>query len=325
MILRQFRHSSVLLQEVLSGLSPHPGGIYLDCTLGGGGHSEAILEQLQGDGLVIGLDQDPGALEAAGQRLRQYGSLFRPLQANFRNLDRVLQENQITLLDGALFDLGVSSPQLDVKERGFTFRENAPLDMRMDPSATLTATQLLADSSEAELRKIFYEYGEERWSARIAQFIVAERQKRPIESSDQLVEIIKAAVPASVRREDGNETRRIFQALRIAVNDELNALKIGLKKAIDALRPQGVIAVITFHSLEDRIVKDLFRELVNPCICPAKLPVCVCGRQPMLELVNTKPILPKAEELQENPRSHSAKLRLARRLATPIIDCKEDR
>ncbi len=325
MILQQFRHNSVLLQEVLSGLSPHPGGIYLDCTLGGGGHSEAILEQLQGNGLVIGLDQDPTALEAAGERLRQYGNLFRPLQANFKNLDRVLQENQITLLDGVLFDLGVSSPQLDVKERGFTFRENAPLDMRMDPSSSLTAAMLLANTSEAELRKIFYDYGEERWSARIAQFIVEERQKTPIESSDQLVEIIKAAVPSAVRREDGNETRRIFQALRIAVNDELNALKIGLKKAIDALQPQGVIAVITFHSLEDRIVKDLFRELVNPCICPAKLPVCVCGRKPMLELVNNKPILPKAEELQENPRSHSAKLRLARRLATPIIDCKEER
>lgn len=324
MILQQFQHNSVLLQEVLSGLSPKPGGIYLDCTLGGGGHSEAILEQLQGEGLVIGLDQDPTALLAAGERLKRYGTLFRPLQANFKYLDSVLQENQIALLDGVLFDLGVSSPQLDVKERGFTFRENAPLDMRMDPSAAITAAMLLANASEAELKKIFYDYGEERWSARIAQFIVQERQKAPIETSDQLVEIIKAAVPSAVRREDGHETRRIFQALRIAVNDELNALKIGLKKAIDVLKPQAAIAVITFHSLEDRIVKELFRELANPCICPPKLPICVCGRQPMLELVNTKPILPSEEEINTNPRSHSAKLRIARRLAAPIIDCKED-
>jgi len=323
-ILQQFQHNSVLLQEVLSALSPKPGGIYLDCTLGGGGHSEAILEQLQGEGLVIGLDQDPTALQAAGERLKKYGSLFCPLQANFKNLDTVLKANHIALVDGVLFDLGVSSPQLDVKERGFTFRENAPLDMRMDPAASITAAMILATASEAELRKIFYDYGEERWSARIAQFIVEERQKTSIETSDQLVEIIKAAVPSAVRHDDGHETRRIFQALRIAVNDELNALKIGLKKAIDVLKPQALIAVITFHSLEDRIVKELFRQLVNPCVCPPKLPICVCGRQPMLELVNTKPIVPSEEEINENPRSHSAKLRIARRLATPIIDCKED-
>jgi len=310
----EFQHASVLLTEAIEFLNPKPGQVFLDCTLGAGGHSELILQHLNGNGLVIGLDQDQQALFAAKERLSRFGSTFRALRYNFRELDQALAEVGVEKVDGILFDLGVSSPQLDFEERGFSYWGNAPLDMRMDQRETMTAADLLMTASQAELTSIIRDYGEEKWASRVAQFIVEARKTKPVQTADQLVEIIKAAIPASARREGGHPAKRTFQALRIAVNQELDVLKIGLEKAIQHLRPGGIVVVITFHSLEDRIVKHFFRQQANPCICPPKAPICVCGRQPTLRSLTGKPVIAGTHEITQNPRAKSAKLRAAVKL-----------
>jgi len=310
----EFQHASVLLTEAIEFLNPKPGQVFLDCTLGAGGHSELILQHLNGNGLVIGLDQDQQALFAAKERLTRFGSTFQALRYNFRELDQALAEVGVEKVDGILFDLGVSSPQLDFEERGFSYWGNALLDMRMDQRETMTAADLLMSASQAELTSILRDYGEEKWASRVAQFIVEARKTKPVQTADQLVEIIKAAIPASARREGGHPAKRTFQALRIAVNQELDVLKIGLEKAIQHLRPGGIIVVITFHSLEDRIVKHFFRQQANPCICPPKAPICVCGRQPSLRSLTGKPVIAGTPEITQNPRAKSAKLRAAVKL-----------
>ena len=310
----EFRHASVLLTEAIQFLDPSPGKVFLDCTLGAGGHSQFILQHLKGNGLVIGLDQDQQALTAAQERLANYGSSFRALRYNFKDLDRALLEVGHEKVDGILFDLGVSSPQLDFEERGFSYWGSASLDMRMDQRQVMTAADLLMKASQPELTSILRDYGEEKWASRIAQFIVEARKTKPVQTADQLVEIIKAAIPASARREGGHPAKRSFQALRIAVNQELEVLKIGLEKAIDHLRPGGIIVVITFHSLEDRIVKHFFRQQANPCICPPKAPICVCGRQPSIRILTGKPVIAGDLEIKINPRAKSAKLRAAVKL-----------
>lgn len=312
--MNEFLHASVLLSEAIEFLNPKPGQVFLDCTLGAGGHSEGILKHLEGKGFVIGLDQDETALEAARTRLAQFGSSFQAIRCNFKDLDQALIEVNMESVDGILFDLGVSSPQLDFEERGFSYWGNAPLDMRMDRRQEYTAADLLATCSQAELTSILRDYGEEKWASRIAQFVIEARKTEPIQTANQLVDLIKAAIPASARREGGHPAKRSFQALRIAVNQELDVLKTGLEKAIQHLKPGGVIVVITFHSLEDRIVKHLFRQQANPCICPPKAPICVCGRRPTLRVLTGKPVIAGAEEIIQNPRSKSAKLRAAVKL-----------
>lgn len=312
--MEEFQHKSVLLTEVIEYLKPAPGKVFLDCTLGAGGHSQFILQHLKGNGLVIGLDQDQQALIAAQERLANFGSSFQAFQYNFRDLDRALADAGQDKVDGILFDLGVSSPQLDFEERGFSYWGSAPLDMRMDQRQVMTAADLLGSASQSELTAILRDYGEEKWASRIAQFIVEARKTTPVQTADQLVEIIKAAIPASARREGGHPAKRSFQALRIAVNQELEVLEIGLEKAIEHLRPGGIIVVITFHSLEDRIVKHFFRAQANPCICPPKAPICVCGRQPVLRILTGKPVIASNLEIKRNPRAKSAKLRAAIKL-----------
>jgi 16S rRNA (cytosine1402-N4)-methyltransferase len=310
----EFQHASVLLTEAIEFLNPKPGQVFLDCTLGAGGHSELILQHLNGNGLVIGLDQDSQAITAATERLACYGSAFHAMRYNFKELDQAIAEAGYEKVDGILFDLGVSSPQFDFEERGFSYWGNAVLDMRMDQRQAMTAADLLMSASQAELTSIIRDYGEEKWASRVAQFIVEARKTKPVQTADQLVEIIKAAIPASARREGGHPAKRTFQALRIAVNQELDVLKIGLEKAIHHLRPGGIIVVITFHSLEDRIVKHFFRQQANPCICPPKAPICVCGRQPSLRSLTGKPVIAGTHEITLNPRAKSAKLRAAVKL-----------
>jgi len=312
--MNEFLHASVLLQEAMEFLNPKPGQVFLDCTLGAGGHSEAILKQLNGTGLVIGLDQDETALEAARVRLARFGSTFQAFRYNFKDLDQALREVPMERVNGILFDLGVSSPQLDFEERGFSYWGNAPLDMRMDQRQQYTAADILTTCTQAELTSILRDFGEEKWASRIAQFIIEARKTEPIQTANQFVDIIKAAIPASARREGGHPAKRSFQALRIAVNQELEVLKTGLEKATQHLKPGGVIVVITFHSLEDRIVKHFFKQQANPCICPPKAPICVCGRRPTLRVLTGKPVIASAVEVDQNPRSKSAKLRAAVKL-----------
>lgn len=313
-----FHHIPVLLQETLQALDPKPGGTYLDCTVGGGGHSYEILRRTAPDGRLIGIDQDREALRSAGERLKEFGDRVRLVHGNFGDLAEILRKDEVLREDlikgsaaGALFDLGVSSYQLDEGERGFSYHQDAPLDMRMDPDRGRPASDLIKDLSEAELAGIIREYGEERWASRIAQFIV---RRRPIRTTGELVEAVKAAIPAAARRTGPHPARRTFQAIRIAVNDELGALERGLRAAVDILNPGGRIAVITFHSLEDRIVKRIFAEMARGCQCPPGTPVCVCGGEPLLALINRKPVVASEEELEQNPRSRSAKLRAAERL-----------
>lgn len=320
--MQEFLHQSVLLKETIELLNPQPGKTFVDCTLGGGGHTEEILKRMNGNGLVIGLDQDKQALHSASERLKVFGDSFKAVNANFSQIDTVLHKMEIDRVDGVLFDLGVSSPQLDWEDRGFSYWGNADLDMRMNLDQEGTATDLLRELSEGELTTIFRDYGEEKWASRISKFIVETRKMEPIRTSDQLVNVIKAAIPASARREGGHPAKRVFQALRIAVNRELDVLQIGLEKALFLLRPDGVLDVISFHSLEDRIVKQFMKNQVHPCTCPPKIPVCVCGRKPTLRLLTNKPIIAGQEELSWNPRAKSAKLRAAMKLATPV---KEER
>lgn len=310
----EFHHVPVLLQEVLEGLALKPDGTYVDCTLGGAGHSLEILRRLGPQGRLIGLDQDENALAAAGERLASFGNRVRLVKTNFERIAQVVDELQAGPVDGVLMDIGVSSHQLDEAERGFSFHQEAPLDMRMDRSNPVSAATVVNQWPEEEIARILWEYGEERWSKRIAQFIAKARERAPLQTTTELVDLIKAAIPAAARREGGHPARRSFQAIRIAVNDELGVLERGLEGALSVLAPGGRLAVITFHSLEDRIVKQTFARWVNPCTCPPSAPVCICGKRPVARHITRKPVTARAAELEENPRSRSAKLRVVCKL-----------
>lgn len=309
-----FHHISVMPQETVSGLVTNRDGIYVDCTLGGAGHSHLIADMLSEKGRLIGIDQDESAIAAATERLQDCHCQVSIVQNNFRNLEQVLQEQSAQQVDGVLFDLGVSSHQLDTAERGFSYMQDAPLDMRMDQQARLSAYDVVNSYDEAELNRIFKEYGEERWSKRIAQFIVEARKNAPVATTGELVDIIKKAVPAAVRNaKGGHPAKRIFQAIRIEVNDELEILENAFRTAVAHLKPGGRIAIITFHSLEDRIAKNVLREMAKGCICPPELPICTCGHKPEIKLL-VKGTAASKEELEHNSRSKSAKLRIAEKL-----------
>jgi len=309
-----FYHKPVLLKEVMEGLNLKSDGIYVDCTLGGGGHAYEILKKTAPNGVLIGLDQDPEALTAAAEHLSEFSKRSIIVKSNFSKLDAVLEELKIDAVDGMLFDFGVSSYQLDNPERGFSYNYDAPLDMRMNPENTNTAERLINTLSPSELADIIRVYGEEKWAKRIATFIAKERLKRPISTTFELVEIIKKAIPAAARRTGHHPAKRTFQAIRIAVNDELGAIRNALKQAVGLLKPEGRLCVITFHSLEDRIVKEFFKEMSSSCECHTDLPVCMCKKEQKLKIIAKKPIRPSKKELSENPRSRSAKLRIAERL-----------
>ena len=306
----EYTHKSVLLDECIDGLNIRPDGVYVDGTLGRAGHSREIAKRLT-TGRLICIDRDMAAIEAAQTRLADWMDRVTLIHSNFSELGEVLKEVGITGVDGMLFDLGVSSPQLDDASRGFSYMQDAPLDMRMDVSAPLTAYEVVNTWSFEELRRILTEYGEERYSSRIAKAIVTVRETAPIETTLQLVDVIKSAMPSAALREKQHPAKRSFQAIRIAVNGELDALPPMLSAAVEALNPGGRLAVITFHSLEDRIVKQTMKELATGCTCPPNFPVCVCGNKPKIRLVSRKPIVSGETELEENPRARSAKLRVA--------------
>ncbi|MGQ9558859.1 MAG: 16S rRNA (cytosine(1402)-N(4))-methyltransferase RsmH [Desulfurispora sp.] len=310
----RFSHQPVLLAEVLEQLRPRPGGIYVDCTLGGGGHSAAILQASAPDGLLVGLDQDGDALAAAARRLAPWVERVRLRRANFLQLAEVLAELGLERVDGVLFDLGVSSYQLDTPERGFSYWHDAPLDMRMDRRSALTAAEIVNTWPVEELVAVISRYGEDRFARRIAVAIERERRREPIATTGRLAEIIREAIPASQRRQGGHPARRTFQALRIAVNRELDVIAPALEQAVQHLEPGGRLLVITFHSLEDRIVKNTLRRMAHPCRCPADFPRCVCGQKPLVKLPVPGGIAPAARELAENPRSRSARLRVAEKM-----------
>ena len=311
-----FQHTTVLLRETVDGLAIKPNGIYVDCTLGGAGHSEYLLSQLNADGHLYAFDQDQKAINNAKVRLDEYVEKKQVtfVKANFRELKTELNFLGVTKVDGILYDLGVSSPQLDEAERGFSYHQDAPLDMRMDQDAPLSAYQVVNDYSYHELVKIFFRYGEEKFSKQIARLIERKRAEKPIETTGELVDVIKEAIPAPARRKGGHPAKRVFQAIRIAVNDELGAIESSLEQAIDILDLEGRVSVITFHSLEDRIVKTMFKEFSTPKDMPPGLPMVPEEFQPILKLVNRKPIIPSDEELQENNRARSAKLRIAEKV-----------
>ena len=304
------KHVSVLLNECIEALCIKPDGIYVDGTLGLGGHSSEIAKRLT-TGLLIGIDRDETAIERAGARLAPYGERVRLVHGNFSDVASILDRLGIDAVDGMLFDLGVSSPQLDEAQRGFSYMQDAPLDMRMDGSASLSAHDVVNTWPESRLKQILYDYGEERYAPRIASAIVRARQERPIETTLELVEIIRSAMPAAALREKQHPAKRTFQAIRIAVNDELGAVQTMMDTAPDKLRPGGRLAVISFHSLEDRIVKNGIRRREDGCTCPRDFPVCTCGFVQTLRSVSRKPILPSPEEQTANPRARSAKLRVA--------------
>ena len=305
-----YGHKPVLLDECLEALAIRPDGIYIDGTLGRAGHSQEIVRRLT-TGRLIALDRDETALAAARQRLAPWMERVTLVHSNFSRLGAVLDGLGVAAADGMLFDLGVSSPQLDDASRGFSYKQDAPLDMRMDAAAPLTARELVNTASYEELRRILYEYGEERYAPQIARAICAAREKRPVETTLELAELIRGAMPAKALREKQHPAKRSFQAIRIAVNDELGELEPMLDAAETHLKPGGRLAVITFHSLEDRIVKQKLRDLATGCICPPEFPVCVCGRKPKLKLITRKPIVSGEAELETNPRARSAKLRVA--------------
>ncbi|MGI6722409.1 MAG: 16S rRNA (cytosine(1402)-N(4))-methyltransferase RsmH [Anaerovoracaceae bacterium] len=310
----EFKHKPVLLEECIENLRIKPDGIYLDGTLGGGGHSEEIAKRLSREGMLIGIDRDEDALAAAGKRLEPYACRKHFAHSNYTEVKQVLAEAGVEKVDGALLDLGVSSFQLDNAARGFSYMNDAPLDMRMDRDDRYTASDVVNGYEEKDLKDVIRKYGEERWASRIAQFIVKERKKQPIETTGQLVDIIKAAIPAGARRNGPHPAKRTFQAIRIEVNDELSGLKKAVDEFCDILAPGGRLCIITFHSLEDRIVKDSFNKRANPCTCPPELPVCVCGKVADIRKVTGKPLVPGEEELNGNPRARSAKLRVAEKL-----------
>ena len=310
----QFSHRSVLLDECIQSLAIKPSGIYVDGTAGGAGHSSVIASHLDEGGRLLALDQDETAVSVATERLSIYGDRATVIRSNFCELERVCKELEIDHIDGLLLDLGVSSYQLDTPERGFSYQADAPLDMRMDHRNPLTARTVVNEYSEERLRRILFEYGEERFSSRIASNIIRARESAPIETTGELVEIVKKSIPAHARDGGHHPAKRSFQALRIEVNAELDVIAPAIKSAVRLLNPGGRIAIITFHSLEDRIVKQTFADLASGCTCPKSFPVCVCGKKPLVKVVTRKPILPTQEELEENPRSRSAKLRVAERL-----------
>ena len=308
-----FQHTSVLLHETVDGLNIRPDGIYVDATLGGGGHAFQVCSRLDSKGRFIGIDQDAAAIEAAGARLSVFGEKVTIIRSNYCDMKARLQEIGIDKVDGIMIDLGVSSYQLDTADRGFSYRMDAPLDMRMDQRQTMTAKDIVNTYSEMELFHVIRDYGEDRFAKNIAKHIVAERQKSPIETTGQLVEIIRQSIPMKVQKTTGHPAKRTFQAIRIELNRELDVLKDTLDDMIDLLNPGGRLCVITFHSLEDRIVKSNFRRNENPCTCPSDFPVCVCGKVSKGRVVTRKPILPGEEELEVNSRSKSAKLRVFER------------
>jgi 16S rRNA (cytosine1402-N4)-methyltransferase len=313
----EFSHKPVLLEECIEGLEIKTDGIYVDCTLGGAGHSVEILKRLGPGGLLIGIDQDMDALEAAGQRLKEVNTkgTYVTIYANFENIRQILDAQKIKSVDGILVDLGVSSHQLDTTERGFRYLEDAPLDMRMNRNSAFDAKALVNTWPEAEIARIIREYGEEKWAGRIAEFICSARKQNEITTTQQLVNIIKAAVPAAARREGPHPAKRTFQAIRIAVNRELDVLQQALPEMVKCLKTGGKLCVITFHSLEDRIVKQFIREKSGRCTCPPGFPKCVCNAVAELKAIPSKPILPSEQELETNHRARSAKLRIAQKLA----------
>lgn len=310
----EFKHTSVLFEECMEGLAIRPDGIYVDGTLGGGGHSEGICSRLGEKGLLIGIDRDRDALNAAEKRLKSYTCRKVFVQSNYSDIKAVLSELEIDCIDGALLDLGVSSFQLDNPERGFSYMQEAPLDMRMSQDDDFTAYDVVNTYGADELKNIIFKYGEERWASRIADFIVKARKDKPIETTSQLVDIIKAAIPASARRDGPHPAKRTFQAIRIEVNDELGQLEKAVDEFCDVLAPEGRLCIITFHSLEDRIVKDVINKRINPCTCPKEFPVCVCGKTGDIKKRSNKPISPTAAEIERNPRARSAKLRVAEKI-----------
>lgn len=309
----EFSHRSVLLEECIEALSIRPDGIYVDGTAGGGGHSFAIASKLE-SGRLIAIDQDEAAIAAASARLASLGERACVVRNNFSNLGDVLDSCGVEKIDGLLLDLGVSSYQLDEAERGFAYQSDAPLDMRMDRRAALTAREVVNTYSEEDLKRILFTYGEERFSARIAARIVERRQKAPIETTGELADLIKSAIPAAARDGGHHPAKRSFQAIRIEVNRELDVILPAIECAVSRMNPGGRIAIITFHSLEDRLVKQAFARLAGGCTCPKDLPICVCGKKPIVKIISKKPILPSEAELEENPRSRSAKLRVAQKL-----------
>ena len=307
-----FEHKPVLFKETIGALNIVPGGTYIDGTLGGGGHAEAVLEALGGTGRLLGIDQDPDAIQAAGERLKDYPN-FTPARGNFSHMKELARENGITEADGVLLDIGVSSHQLDTPERGFSYHHDAPLDMRMSQEGT-SAYDLVNNLDSKALADIIFRYGEDKSARRIAEGIVKARESGPIKTTGELAEIVKASVPAAVRRAEGHPARRTFQALRIAVNGELDVLGEGLDAALELLKPGGRLAVITFHSLEDRLVKHRLAEYCQGCTCPPDFPVCVCGKKPRGKLVYRKGLAPTDEEIEGNPRARSARLRVLEKL-----------
>jgi len=310
-----FRHLSVMPREVVELLAPRSGGLYLDGTLGGGGHARLIMEASAPDGRLIGLDHDPAALQAAALVLAPFGARVRLRRGSYAAMADILAELGETQVDGILLDLGVSSHQLDTPARGFSFREDGPLDMRMDPEQPETAADLLATAEAGELKRIFRDYGEERWAALIAKEIVRTRDHEPLTTTRQLAELVCRAVPGGRIPQRIHPATRVFQALRIAINQELDSLRDGLAAALQLLRPGGRLAVISFHSLEDRMVKQALRAAANPCSCPPRLPVCVCGQTPQVKILTPRGLTPDAAEIAANPRARSAVLRGAERLA----------
>lgn len=309
----EFKHQSVLLEETIGGLRVDPDGIYVDGTLGGAGHASEVCKLLSAKGRFIGIDQDQDAIIAASERLQEYEDRTTIIRSNYCNMVSELHRLGIEQVDGILLDLGVSSYQLDNAQRGFTYREDVPLDMRMDQRQSKTARDIINGYSELELYRIIRDYGEDKFAKNIAKHIVLARTEKPIETTGELTEIIKRAIPMKIRATGGHPAKRTYQAIRIELNRELEVLKESLDEMIDMLSDGGRICIITFHSLEDRIVKNIFRKNENPCTCPSNFPVCVCGKEPKGKVITRKPILPSEEELAVNPRSKSAKLRIFER------------
>lgn len=307
-------HKPIMVSEVIEYINCKTDGIYVDATIGGGGHALEICRQICGQGLIIGIDRDDEALAQAAETLKDYKNCVKLIKGNFADIKEIVYKLGFSEVDGILFDFGVSSHQLDDAERGFSYNVDTPLDMRMDKSQSITAKDVVNTYDEQRLYEIIRDYGEERWARRIASFIVRERQRAPIETTGQLVDVIKKAIPAAARRQGPHPARRTFQAIRIEVNHELDAIKEGLEGAIQCLKPGGRLCAITFHSLEDRMVKEMFRKWQNPCICPPDVPICVCGKQPIANIITKKPVIPSSEEIMSNPRARSAKLRVCEKL-----------
>ena len=309
----EFKHVSVLLQETVDGLNVKPDGIYVDGTLGGGGHSYEVCTRLGVKGSIIGIDQDEAAIEAASIRLKDFGEKVTIVRSNYCDMKSRLHELGIDKVDGIMLDLGVSSYQLDTADRGFSYREDAPLDMRMDQRSEMTARDIVNDYSEMDLYRVIRDYGEDKFAKNIARHIVRDRAKRPIETTGELTEVIRHAIPMKFQKKTGHPAKRTFQAIRIELNRELDVLRDSLDDMIDMLNPGGRLCIITFHSLEDRIVKSAFKKNENPCTCPSDFPVCVCGKVSKGRVITRKPILPSEEEMEVNSRSKSAKLRIFER------------